>query len=157
MNKIVEDLLNNEIHGMNKDNRLTIEEWDKNYKPITNKFDEDASFDGTIYETYGEEVEFVIAQKNNKIWTLVDTSEGDMVIVNGYHLVNRIGYFITEVPCPIDTTIQIKVSSYWYYCEGCSAEIEDDGQLINEKFYDFDCCPQCATPQQLKEIEEANA
>ena len=44
MNKIVEDLLNNEIHSMNKDNRLTIEEWDKNYKPITNKFDKDASF-----------------------------------------------------------------------------------------------------------------
>lgn len=96
MNKIVEDLLNNEIHSMNKDNRLTIEEWDKNYKPITNKFDKDASFDGAMYETYGKEVEYVIAQKNNKIWTLVDTSEGDMVIVNGYHLVNRIGYFITK-------------------------------------------------------------
>ena len=109
MNKIIEDLLNNEIHSMNKDNRLTIEEWDKNYKPITNKFDEDASFDGTMYETYGEEVEYVIAQKNNKIWTLVDTSEGDMVIVNGYHLVNRIGYFITEFGW-VEDYITVKVS-----------------------------------------------
>ena len=34
--------------------------------PIANKFDENASFDGAMYETYGEEVEYVITQKNNK-------------------------------------------------------------------------------------------
>jgi hypothetical protein len=80
---------------MNTINKLTVDEWDKNYLPVNNKFDKDASFNGVMYETYGEELEYVIAQDNNKIWTLVDTSEGDTVIINGYHLVNRIGYFIT--------------------------------------------------------------
>jgi hypothetical protein len=136
---------------------MDFDEWCATYKPIKNHIDKDSSFNGEMFETYGDEVAFVKEQDNSYIWTYGDGDDGGSYIWNGWSFVNRIGYFITEVPCPIDTTIQIKVSSYWYYCEGCSAEIEDDGQLINEKFYDFDCCPQCATPQQLKEIEEANA
>jgi len=136
---------------------MDFDEWCATYKPIKNHIDKDSSFNGEMFETYGDEVAFVKEQDNSYIWTYGDGDDGGSYIWNGWSFVNRIGYFITEVPCPIDTTIQIKVSSYWYYCEGCGAEIEDDGQLINEKFYDFDCCPQCATPQQLKEIEEANA
>jgi hypothetical protein len=136
---------------------MDFDEWCATYKPIKNHIDKDSSFNGEMFETYGDEVAFVKEQDNSYIWTYGDGDDGGSYIWNDWHFVNRIGYFITEVPCPPDTVIQIKVSSYWYYCEGCSAEIEDDGQLINEKFYDFDCCPQCATPQQLKEREEANA
>jgi hypothetical protein len=136
---------------------MDFDEWCDVYKPIQNHIDTNASFDGAMFETYGDEVAFVKEQDGSYIWTYGDGDDGGSYVWNGWHFVNRIGYFITEVPCPADTTIQIKVSSYWYYCEGCSAEIEDDGQLINEKFYDFDCCPQCATPEQLKEIEEAHA
>ena len=136
---------------------MDFDEWCATYKPIKNHIDTNASFDGEMFETYGDEVAFVKEQDGPYIWTYGDGDDGGSYIWNGWSFVNRIGYFITEVPCPPDTTIQIKVSSYWYYCEGCSAEIEDDGQLINEKFYDFDCCPHCATPEQLKEIEEANA
>jgi hypothetical protein len=136
---------------------MTMEEWEATYKPITNHIDTNASFDGLMFETYGDEVEFVKAQDENRIWMYGDGDDGGSYIWSGWGFVNRIGYFITEVPFPDNTTIQIKVSSYWYYCEGCQAEIEDDGQLINEKFYDFECCPQCATVEQLREIEEANA
>jgi hypothetical protein len=136
---------------------MDFDEWCATYKPIQNHIDTNSSFDGAMFETYGDEVAFVKEQDGSYIWTYGDGDDGGSYVWNGWHFVNRIGYFITEVPCPADTTIQIKVSSYWYYCEGCSAEIEDDGQLINEKFYDFDCCPQCATPKQLKEIEEAHA
>jgi hypothetical protein len=135
---------------------MTEDEWFDTYKPIKNHIDVTSSFDGHMFETYGDEVEFVKAQDENRIWMYGDGDDGGSYIWNGWHFVNRIGYFITEVPCPADTTIQVKVSSYWYYCEGCGAEIEDDGQLINEKFYDFECCPQCATVEQLKEIEEIN-
>jgi len=133
---------------------MTEEEWFDTYKPIKNHIEVTSSFDGHMFETYGPEVEFVKSQDNDKIWMLGDGDDGGMYIWNGWHIVNRIGYFITEVPCPADTTIQVKVSSYWFYCEGCSAEIEDDGQLINEKFYDLGFCPQCATVEQLTEIEE---
>lgn len=141
---------------------LTFDEWLEQYKPITNHIDPNASFqddegNGIMFETYGDEVEFVKSQSPDKIWMYGDGDDGGSYIWSGWGFVNRLGYFITEVPCPPNTTIQVKVSSYWYYCEGCGAEIEDDGQLINEKFYDFECCPQCVTPEQLEEIEKANA
>lgn len=141
---------------------MDFDEWVKVYKPIYNHLDNNASFQdetdqGMMFETYGDEVEFVKSQSPDKIWMYGDGDDGGSYIWSGWGFVNRIGYFITEVPCPPNTTIQVKVSSYWYYCEGCGAEIEDDGQLINEKFYDFECCPQCVTPEQLEEIEKANA
>lgn len=76
--------------------RLTIDEWNNKYLPINNEFDDNASFDGAMFETYGREVRYVIKQNNSQIWTLIDTSKGELAIINGYHLVNRIGYFITK-------------------------------------------------------------
>jgi hypothetical protein len=133
---------------------MDFDEWFDIYKPIPNNIDTNASFDGHMFETYGAEVEFVKKADPAYIWTYGDGDDGGSYVWNGWHFVNRIGYFITEIPCPADTTIQIKVSSYWYYCEGCGAEIEDEDQLINDKFYEFECCPECATVEQLKEIEE---
>lgn len=143
---------------------MTMEEWEATYKPIYNHIDKNASFQnesgkGIMFETYGSEVEYVRTYPNPLcVWTYGDGDDGGSYIWNGYHYINRQGYFITEVPAPTEEEciIQIKVSSYWYFCEGCGAEIEDDGQLINDKFYDFECCPQCATVEQLKEIEETN-
>ena len=133
---------------------MDFDEWCETYKPIPNNIVEDSSFDGTMFETYGAEYEFVKKADPAYIWMYGDGDDGGTYIWNGWHIVNRIGYFITEVPCPPDTTIQVKVSSYWFYCEGCSAEIEDDGQLINEKYYDLGFCPECATVEQIKQIEE---
>ena len=70
-----------------------LEAWDAKYKPVTNHFDGTDKF-----ETYGEELDFVRAQDPRCIWTLVDGDDGNLYIVDGYHLVNRINYFITEVP-----------------------------------------------------------
>jgi len=133
---------------------MDFDEWCATYKPIPNNIVEDSSFDGTMFETYGAEYEFVKKADPAYIWMYGDGDDGGTYIWNGWHIVNRIGYFITEVPCPPDTTIQVKISSYWFYCEGCSAEIEDDGQLINDKYYDLGFCPECATVEQIKQIEE---
>jgi hypothetical protein len=133
---------------------MDFDEWCETYKPIPNNIVEDSSFDGTMFETYGDEVAFVKKADPAYIWMYGDGDDGGSYIWNGWHIVNRIGYFITEVPCPADTTIQVKVSSYWFYCEGCSAELEDDGQLINEKYYDLGFCPECATVEQLRELEK---
>lgn len=139
---------------MDKFIEMDFDEWCATYKPIPNNIVEDSSFDGAMFETYGDEVAFVKKADPAYIWMYGDGDDGGSYIWNGWHIVNRIGYFITEVPCPPDTTIQVKVSSYWFYCEGCSAEIEDDGQLINEKYYDLGFCPECATVEQTKQIEE---
>ncbi len=135
---------------------MDFDEWCDTYKPIPNNYDENASFDGAMFETYGAEVEFVKKADPAHIWMYGDGDDGGTYIWSGWGFVNRLGYFITEVPCPPDTTIQIKVGINWYYCEGCGIEMEDEDSLINDKYYEYECCPQCVTPEQLKEIE-ANA
>ena len=135
---------------------MDFDTWCDTYKPINNHIDTNASFNGTMFETYGEEVEFVKAQDENRIWMYGDGDDGGSYLWSGWGFVNRIGYFITEVPFPDNTVIQVQVSIPWFYCENCDAELEDEDNLISDKFggFDFECCPQCATIEQLKEIEE---
>jgi len=130
---------------------MDLDEWAATYKPIKNHIDTNASFDGEMFETYGDEVEFVKAQDEDRIWMYGDGDDGGSYIWNGWHFVNRIGYFITEVPCPPDTTIQIRVSFNWFYCENCSAEFEDPDNIIRDAFDEADLlkCPECATLEEI--------
>jgi hypothetical protein len=135
---------------------MDFEEWVDTYKPITNNIDMNASFEGLMFETYGEEVEFVKAQDENRIWMYGDGDDGGGYIWSGWGFVNRIGYFITEVPCPTDTTIQIKVDNPYYLCEGCDAEWEDEDNLISDMFWELQKCPACATIEELHQLEKEN-
>ena len=113
---------------------MTFEDWEKTYKPIPNHIDENASFQddnnvGIMFETYGDEVAFVKKADPAHIWTYGDGDDGGGYIWSGWHFVNRLGYFITEVPCPPDTTIQIQVDESPTECDNCGVYIyneEDD-------------------------------
>jgi hypothetical protein len=130
---------------------LTFDEWCDIYKPINNHIDTNASFDGAMFETYGDEVEFVKSQSPENIWMYGDGDDGAAYLWSGWGFVNRIGYFITEVPCPPDTTIQVLVSFNWHYCENCGTETEDPDNLIRDAFdeHDLEKCPECATLDEM--------
>jgi hypothetical protein len=131
---------------------MTEDEWIATYKPILNHIDTNASFSGTMFETYGEEVAFVKSQRDEYIWTFGDGDDGGGYVWNGWSFINRIGYFITEIPCPPDVTIQILISVPCYFCEGCDTEWDDPDNLIRDAFqeWDLDKCPNCAS---IEEIE----
>ena len=137
---------------MNDFIEMTEEEWFNTYKPIKNTLVSDSSFDGHMFETYGDEVEFVKTQSPDKIWMLGDGDDGGMYIWSGWGFVNRIGYFVTEVPFPDNTTIQIQVGVPWYYCESCDSEWEDQDNIIRDAFQEVDLekCPNCATLEEMK-------
>ena len=136
---------------MNNFIEMEFEEFVETYKPISNHLDGNASFDGLMFETYGAEVEFVKSQSPDKIWMYGDGDDGGSFVWSGWGFVNRLGYFITEVPCPPDTDIQIRVSYNWFYCEGCGAEFEDPDNTIRDAFDEHDLykCPQCATLEEM--------
>jgi len=140
---------------------MEFEEFVETYKPITNHIDTNASFDGLMFETYGAEVEFVKAQDENRIWMYGDGDDGGSYLWSGWGFINRIGYFITEVPFPTNTTIQVRVSYNWFFCENCHAEFEDPDNLIRDAFdeQDLEKCPQCATIEEmtLVGLDKANA
>lgn len=99
---------------MTKHYTMEYEQWVEQYKPMINYIDPDSSFDQTMFETYGDEVEHVCDRSitpdtEHTVWTYID-GDGGTYIINGYHLVNRIGYFITEKPAEADATYEIVVS-----------------------------------------------
>jgi len=85
-------------------NRITEEEFEETYKPQQNHIvgGENAAFNGWMYETFEPELEYVLSIANNKetanrVFTIIE-GDGGMCYAAGYHLVNRMGYIITEKP-----------------------------------------------------------
>jgi len=110
---------------------LTFDEWLDTYKPIPNYLDENASFQnesgfGVMFETYGEEVDFVKQQDPNRIWMYGSGDDGGTYIWSGWGFVNRLGYFVTEVPFPENTIIQVLVAEPDLTCDDCDEIIEED-------------------------------
>jgi len=130
---------------------MDFDDWCDTYKPIKNHIDNNASFNGEMFETYGDEVAFVKEQPEDRIWMYGDGDDGGSYIWSGWGFVNRLGYFITEVPCPSNTTIQIRVSYNWFYCENCGTEFEDPDNTVRDAFDEADLqkCPQCATIEEM--------
>lgn len=80
--------------------RMDYELWCEQFKPVTNHIDDNAGYDGCLFETYGPEYAFIaeLAESQpNRVWTLLDSDGEDLDIVAGWHFVNRLGYFVTEV------------------------------------------------------------
>jgi hypothetical protein len=83
------------------------DDWVDQYQPIENPFDKDAGYEGCMFETYGEENEFVLDKLNrNTVWTLITGDNEDSWVIPGYHIVNRMGFFITTKPWE-STDIQV--------------------------------------------------
>jgi hypothetical protein len=93
---------------------ITEEEFDEQYPLVTNHLNPNASWvtgdgPGCLFETYGEELDFVRRQDPRTIWTFVDGDDGNQYVISGYHLVNRIGYLISTVPFPEDASIEVPI------------------------------------------------
>lgn len=87
---------------------LSYEAWLEKYKPVRNPFN-DNGFDGLLFETFGKELEFVAKTDQKKVWTLID-GDGASFIEAGFHFVNRLGYFVTDLPvAPEDIELPIEL------------------------------------------------
>lgn len=76
---------------------ITTEEEFETLKPIKNHLKDNAGLEGTMFETYGAELDFVMSHKNECVWTYLDGDDG-LYLSNGFHSVNRLGYVVTELP-----------------------------------------------------------
>lgn len=93
---------------------MSEDEFYEKYNPLKNHLDSDAAFDGCMFETFGEEVEFInkIAESlvKGKLWTIIEV-EGKFYFVSGWHFVNRFGYLVTEEIVPDDEEIEVKLDT----------------------------------------------
>lgn len=101
-------------------------EWADKYKPIKNHLVSDP--DQQMFETYGEELEFVQSVEPNRIWTYLQGDMSDLICA-GYHFVNRLGYYISEVPWTNEddyVLLSVEVE-----CECYDEDAYDDGGFGN--------------------------
>lgn len=77
---------------------ISYEKFVDDFSPTINTFDEDRGYNGTLFETFGPEWEHVKIQKENHIWTLIDGENNNSWIIPGLHIVNKLAFFITEIP-----------------------------------------------------------
>jgi hypothetical protein len=66
---------------------------------------------GCLFETYGEELAFVRRQNPLRVWTLVDGDDGDMYLVSGPWVVNRVAYLVSTVPTAGGVTVLVRIES----------------------------------------------
>lgn len=74
--------------------RKTTEDFDEKYTLVRNPYEDTFQF-----ESYCHELDFVLHAAKTKprtVWTVVDGDDGQRYIIAGYHVVNRIFYYITE-------------------------------------------------------------
>ena len=92
--------------------KLTEEQFEEQFTLVENHLDDNASWSGAMFETYGEELEYVQmkARKGNNVWTLIEGDDDTMYISNGMRLVNRMGYFITREEWEGETDVEIDMS-----------------------------------------------
>ena len=99
---------------------LTEEEFLNEFTREENHIDKNAGFDGCLFETYGEELDYVFEMsKLNRVVTVIEgeEEEEELTFVNnsvekikevititnlyyasGFHYVNRLGYFVLDKP-----------------------------------------------------------
>ena len=77
------------------------EDFANQFRPIKNPHNKNASWDGSMFETYGVELNFVKNQPATTIWTVLDNGS----VISGFHYVDRVGYLVTENPWTEDTEV----------------------------------------------------
>jgi hypothetical protein len=93
---------------------ISEDEFDAKYPLVTNHLNPHATWafgdgPGCLFDTDGHELAFVRQQDPRTIWTLIDGDDGNLYVVNGYRMVNRIGYLISTIPFPEDAEIEVPI------------------------------------------------
>lgn len=94
--------------------KMSEDEFDEQFPLFKNHLNPNAGWvygdgPGCLFETYGEELEFVRRQDPGTVWTFVDGDDGDQYLLSGFHFVNRIGYLISTVALPEGVDVEVRI------------------------------------------------
>jgi hypothetical protein len=88
---------------------ITEEEFESKYILIDNHINPYRGFVGKMFETFGEEFEFITEMaKEKRVITIIETESDEesddseiapnLAYISGLHVINRIGYFVVDSP-----------------------------------------------------------
>ena len=80
---------------------VTYDDFLEKYHPIKNHLDENAGYDGFMFDTFDEQLHYILQTNTHSpqnIWTLIEGENNDMWLSPGYHYIDRFGFIITKEP-----------------------------------------------------------
>lgn len=127
---------------------MTTDEWVAKYCPSQNPFTSDGPYDNTLID-YCTQKERDYLQKFsiNQIWTLVSGDDENFYIIPGFHIVNREGFFITNIPYQNSDINSLEVNDNEMLtvldaCEHCfkfalSIDVPLSGNVISDYYQQY--------------------
>jgi len=91
----------------NQIKNLSWDEWFEKFKPLLNKNDEIIDFHPKVCDKKQLKI-LEKAKKENRVWTLIEDDNNELIISEGLHIVNRLDVYITEYPYEENTFYIIK-------------------------------------------------
>lgn len=89
--------------------QLTEAEFEAMFTMVKNHLDNNAGLDGCMFETYGEEMDYIQSLADSKkVWTYIE-GDDDLYFVTGLHRVNRLGYFVTTEPYATEYEVKLEI------------------------------------------------
>lgn len=73
-----------------------LDKWFKQFKPVKNKIQQDARFDGCMFETYDKELQEVQKSDPHTVWSVITDDNENECVTAGMHVINLVGYLITK-------------------------------------------------------------
>ena len=70
---------------------MNYDEWNNKYHPINNDLDDEAMLDTLL-------LPILLKIDKHFVWTVVDGENDKLIILPGFHYVNRLGYYATDNP-----------------------------------------------------------
>ena len=70
---------------------MNYDEWNDKYHPINNDLDDEALLDTLL-------LPILLKIDRHFVWTAVDGESDKIIIIPGFHIVNRLGYYVTDKP-----------------------------------------------------------
>jgi hypothetical protein len=119
---------------------LTYEQWVDTYKPILNEHGDPRTF-----ETYGSDLDLVNEVLPTKVWTWVDGGDYSGISA-GWHFVNRMAYYICQVPFE-DDSLYVDV----YEPDECEKSGHSYQKVERYDGKEYDVCEYCGEDKEYLE------
>ncbi len=88
--------------------KLTEDEFDSQFSPVENIEQGQGVYQFDAYDEKDKGfLKFIAEHYPAHIWTRIDGNNGCIYNINGWHIVNRIDYIITEVPWLEDNDYEV--------------------------------------------------
>lgn len=94
---------------------MTEDEFETAYPLVPNHINPEAGWAvgddgrGCLFETYGDEFDYVRRFDPQRVWTLIEGDDGDLYVVSGLHRINRVGHLLSRDPVPNGVTVRVRV------------------------------------------------